>query len=59
MSLFKPLRTQRTFMDATVYDKLIPVDHLLVKLERKLDWTFIEEACRPFYQKTGEKVKTR
>lgn len=53
MSLFKPQRTQRTFMDATVYDRLIPKDHLLVKLNQKMDWSFIEDACRPFYQERG------
>jgi IS5 family transposase len=53
MSLFKPQRTQRTFLDATVYDRLIPPDHLLVKLNQQLDWSFIEEACRPFYQERG------
>lgn len=53
MSLFKAQRIQRTFMDATVYDRLIPNDHLLVKLNQKMDWSFIEEACRPFYQERG------
>jgi IS5 family transposase len=53
MSLFKPQRTQRSFLDATVYDRLIPKDHLLVKLNQKLDWSFIEEASRPFYQERG------
>jgi IS5 family transposase len=55
MALFKPQRTQRSFLDATVYDRLIPKDHLLVKLNQKLDWSFIEEVCRPFYQDRGRR----
>lgn len=55
MALFKSRRTQRSFMDATVYDRLIPKDHLLVKLDQKMDWSFIEEACRPFYQERGRR----
>jgi transposase len=53
MALFKPRRTQRTFMDEAVYDRLIPQDHLLVRLDQKLDWSFLEEACRPYYQERG------
>jgi transposase, IS5 family len=53
MSLFKPQRTQRSFLDTDVYDRLIPKDHLLVKLNQKMDWSFIEDACRPFYQERG------
>ena len=53
MALFKSQRTQRTFMDETVYDRLIPRDHLLVKLNQAMDWSFIEEACKPFYQNRG------
>ena len=55
MAPFKSRRTQRSFMDATVYDRLIPKDHLLVRLDQKIDWSFLEEACRPFYQERGRR----
>ncbi|MCX6640321.1 MAG: transposase, partial [bacterium] len=55
MASFKPTRQQRSFMDAQVYDRLIPSDHLLVKLNRVIVWSFIEEKCRPFYQTRGRK----
>jgi len=53
MSLFKAQRQQRSFFDVAVYDRLIPQDHLLIRLQRTIDWSFIEDACRPFYQKRG------
>jgi len=56
MALFKPQRKQRSFFDAQIYDRLIPKDHFLVKLNRVIDWSFIEDECRPFYQRRGRKA---
>lgn len=55
MALFKPQRTQKSFFDTQIYDRLIPKDHLLVRLNRVIDWSFIEEECRSFYQRRGRK----
>jgi IS5 family transposase len=55
MKPFKSSRTQKSFFDTQVYDRLIPRDHLLVKLNRVLDWSFIEIACEPFYSQLGRK----
>lgn len=55
MAIFKPQRTQKSFFDAQIYDRLIPKDHLLVRLNRIIDWSFIEAECRGFYQRRGRK----
>jgi IS5 family transposase len=56
MALFKSQRKQRSFFDTQIYDRLIPKDHLLVRLNRVLDWSFIEQATRDFYQRTGRRA---
>lgn len=55
MAIFKPQRKQRSFFDTQIYDRLIPKDHLLVRLNRVIDWAFIEEETRSFYQRRGRK----
>lgn len=56
MAIFKPLRRQRSFFDTQIYDRLIPKDHLLVLLNRAIDWSFIEDECRAFYQRSGRRA---
>ncbi len=55
MALFKAQRKQRSFFDEAIYDRLIPQDHLLIRLNQTIDWSFIEAACRPFYQIRGRR----
>jgi len=54
MKPFKSLRSQLSFYD-TIYDDLIPKDHLLYKLNQVIDWAFIEDECRPYYSELGRK----
>ncbi len=56
MALFKPQRIQQSFFDVQIYDRLIPKDHLLVRLNQAVDWSFIEEETRNFYQRSGRRA---
>jgi len=55
MKPFKTRRTQKSFFDAQIYDRLIPADHILVKLNKTIDFSFIEEECRKYYSRLGRK----
>jgi len=54
MKPFKSIRTQSSFYDS-VYENLVKPEHLLFKLNDIVDWSFIEEECRPFYSDMGRK----
>jgi len=54
MKPFKSVRSQSSFYDR-VYDNLVKPAHLLFKLNRLIDWSFIEEECRQFYSDLGRK----
>jgi IS5 family transposase len=56
MAIFKPQRIQKSFFDTQIYDRLIPKDHILVRLNQTIDWSFIEEETRNFYQRTGRRA---
>jgi IS5 family transposase len=56
MALFKTQRKQRSFFDTQIYDRLIPKDHLLVRLNQVIDGSFIEKETRSFYQRTGRRA---
>jgi len=55
MKPFKSTRTQKSFFDTQIYDRLIPQDHLLVKLNNIIDFSFIEEECGKYYSRLGRK----
>jgi len=55
MKPFKSQRTQKSFFDTQIYDRLIPQDHILVRLNRIIDWSFLEEECRQYYSQLGKK----
>lgn len=55
MKPFKSQRTQKSFFDAQVYDRLIPQNHFLVKLSQALDFAFVEDECRKYYSDLGRK----
>ena len=56
MAIFKPPRRQRSFFDTQIYDRLIPKDHMLVRLNQAIDWSRIEEETRDFSQRTGRRA---
>ena len=56
MSLFNPIRKQRSFFDTQIYDRLIPENHLLVRLKAAIDWSFIEQETRQYYQRRGRRA---
>ncbi|MBU1650776.1 transposase, partial [bacterium] len=58
MALFKPQRKQRSFFDTQIYDRLIPKNHLLVRLKAAIDWSFIEEETRHYYQRRGRHARS-
>lgn len=37
-------------LDATVFTLLIPPDHLLVRINKKLDFQFVNALCHPYYK---------
>jgi len=55
MKPFKAQRIQKSFFDAQIYDRLIPADHILVKLNKTIDFSFIEEECQKYYSLRGRK----
>ena len=55
MKPFKNQRIQKSFFDSQIYDRLIPQDHLLVKLNEIIDFSFIEEECSKYYSRLGRK----
>ena len=55
MKPFKLTRTQKSFFDTQIYDRLIPQDHFLVKLNNIIDFSFIEEECSKYYSQLGRK----
>jgi IS5 family transposase len=55
MKPFKSPKKQKSFFDTQVYDRLIPQDHLLMKLNRAINWSVIEEKCQPYYSPLGRK----
>jgi len=50
---------QATFVfGPDIYDKLIPEDHLLYKINQQVDFSFVNEACKDLYsQDQGRPVK--
>jgi IS5 family transposase len=50
---------QATFVyGPDIYDKLIPEDHILHKINQQVDFSFVNEACKDLYsQKLGRPVK--
>jgi transposase len=40
-------------LDATVFSLLIPQDHLLVRINQKLDFHFVNALCHPYYKNSG------
>jgi len=55
MPPFKSKRIQVSFFDNQFYDRLLPQDHFLLKLDRAIDWSFIEIECKPFYSILGKR----
>jgi IS5 family transposase len=55
MQPFKTDRKQKSFFDTQIYDRLIPQDHLLVKLNKTIDFSFIEDECSKYYSHLGQK----
>lgn len=55
MKPFKSQRMQKSFFDTQIYDRLIPDDHILVKLNKTIDFSFIEEECGKYYSILGRK----
>lgn len=50
---------QATFVyGPDIYDKLIPEDHILYKINQQIDFSFVNDACKDLYsQDTGRPVK--
>ena len=55
MKPFKAQRIQKSFFDTQIYDRLIPEDHILVKLNKTIDFSFIEEECKKYCSNLGRK----
>jgi IS5 family transposase len=55
MNPFKSPKKQKSFFDTQIYDRLVPHDHLLKRLDRAIDWSFIEEECESYYSFLGRK----
>jgi transposase len=55
MQPFKSQRIQKSFFDTQIYDRLVPGNHILMKLNRAIDFTFIEEECLKYYSCQGRK----
>ncbi|SDM51899.1 transposase, partial [Acetanaerobacterium elongatum] len=36
-------------MELVIIENLVPKDHLLRKIDRYIDFSFINEICRPYY----------
>jgi transposase len=45
-------REQKDFFDEHVYGRLVPEDHLLVRLAREVDFSFVEEETRDLYSES-------
>ena len=50
---------QATFVfGPKIYDKLIPKDHILYRIKKQVDFSFVNEACKDLYsQDQGRPVK--
>ena len=55
MQPFKANRSQKSFFDSQIYDRLIPRDHILVRLNHTIDFSFVEEECRQYYSLMGRR----
>jgi len=55
MKPFKNQRLQKSFFDSQIYDRLIPSDHFLLKLNKTIDFSFVEEECEGYYSRLGRK----
>ena len=44
---------QKDFFDMVVYERLIPKEHLLVKIANKIDFSFIDEETKELYSQKG------
>ena len=42
-------RNRQTKMEFVVIDNLVPENHLLRKIDEYIDFSFINEICRPYY----------
>lgn len=47
--MFKPKRDSQNEAEFVVIDDLVPEDHLLRKIDKYIDFSFIEEKVRPYY----------
>ncbi len=44
---------QKDFFDMVVYERLIPQEHLLVKIARQIDFSFVDEETKELYSQRG------
>lgn len=42
-------RNRQRKMELVIIDNLVPDDHLLIKIDNYIDFSFINEICRPYY----------
>ena len=42
-------RNRQRKMELVIIDNLVPEDHLLRKIDNYIDFSFINEICRPYY----------
>lgn len=42
-------RNKQTKMEFVIIEDLMPKDHLLRKIDEYIDFSFINEICRPYY----------
>ena len=47
--MLKDRKEKQQQMDIVILEQLIPEDHLLRKVERAVDFSFIHDLCAPLY----------
>lgn len=53
IGLFRPNRDSQSEVELVIIDELVPQDHFLRKVDKYIDFSFIEEKVRPYYSENN------
>src|SRR5690606_41385408 len=51
--MFRPKKEDQSEVEFVIIDDLVPQDHLLRKVDKYIDFSFIEDKVRPFYSENN------
>lgn len=57
--MLKPKSPQESFYGNYLYDRIVPIDHLLRKINQVVDFSFIRELVKDKYTPLADQPKTR